>query len=140
MDEGLSSASMPSRWAPAERQLPRDLTELRGPVEGTVTLPLHLAWSGLRVFDLGDEKLLLGMYRIVLLNGMHEDYVRYLNAAQLVARWPILRKMLGRGVRSAWENRFTQLQTATAALPMHSNLPSPIRNPSTSDIRCGTCH
>lgn len=55
------------------------------------------------------------MYRIVLLNGMHEDYVRYLNAAQLVAHWPVLRKMLGRGVRTAWEDRFAQLQTAAAA-------------------------
>ncbi|MFD5633974.1 hypothetical protein ACFVU0_34235 [Streptomyces sp. NPDC058122] len=115
MSEGPAGTSMPSRWAPAERQLPRDLKELIGPARGTVALPLHLAWSGLRVFDLGDEKLLLGMYRIVLLNGMYEDYVRYLNAAQLVAHWPILRKMLGRGVRSAWEDRFTQLQTAAAA-------------------------
>ncbi|MFG2480892.1 hypothetical protein [Streptomyces fagopyri] len=55
------------------------------------------------------------MYRVVLLNGRYEDYIRYLDADQLVARWPILRKMLGRGVRSAWENRFTQLRPAAAA-------------------------
>ncbi|MCX4580651.1 hypothetical protein OHB41_47535 [Streptomyces sp. NBC_01571] len=78
-------------------------------------LPLHLAWSGLRAFDLGDEKLLLGMYRIVLLNGRYVDYTRYLDAALLVAHWPILRKMLGGGVRTAWEDRFTQLRPAAAA-------------------------
>ncbi|MER6442773.1 hypothetical protein ABT275_41685 [Streptomyces sp. NPDC001185] len=78
-------------------------------------LPLHLAWSGLRTFDLGDEKLLLGMYRIVLLNGKYGDYSRYLDAGLLVAHWPILRKMLGRGVRTAWENRFSQLRSAAAA-------------------------
>lgn len=79
-----------------------------GPTQGTVVLPLHLAWAGLRTFDLGDEKLLLGMYRIVLLNGRREDYTCYLDAAQLIAHWPILRKMLGRGVRTAWEDRFAQ--------------------------------
>ncbi|MGW1727790.1 hypothetical protein ACWCQK_33360 [Streptomyces sp. NPDC002306] len=115
MSEGLSGTAIPSRWAPAEAQLPHDLAELVGPTQGTVRLPLHLAWSGLRVFDLGDEKLLLGMYRIVLLNGSYEDYTHYLDAAQLVARWPVLRKMLGRGVRTTWENRFTQLRSASAA-------------------------
>ncbi|QDO02563.1 hypothetical protein FNV65_45965 [Streptomyces sp. S1A1-8] len=34
---------------------------------------LHLARSGLRTFDLGDEELLLGMHWIVLLNGRCED-------------------------------------------------------------------
>ncbi|MEU3796003.1 hypothetical protein [Streptomyces fructofermentans] len=69
MAEGTPSPAASSRWAPAADQFPRDLAELAGPVHGAVTLPLHLAWSGLRTFDLGDEKLLLGMYRIVLLNG-----------------------------------------------------------------------
>ncbi|MFI1441603.1 hypothetical protein ACH4V2_20655 [Streptomyces fructofermentans] len=80
-----------------------------------MTLPLHLAWSGLRTFDLGDEKLLLGMYRIVLLNGRHEDYTHYLDANLLVSRWPVLRKMLGRGVRTVWEERFPRLRPVAAA-------------------------
>ncbi|MEU0041062.1 hypothetical protein [Streptomyces sp. NPDC006333] len=88
MGEGLSGVSASSRWAPAEEQLPADLAELAGPTEGVVELPLHLAWSGLRALDLGDEKLLLGMYRIVLLAGRYEDYARYLDAALLVAHWP----------------------------------------------------
>ncbi|MET9565363.1 hypothetical protein [Streptomyces tauricus] len=75
-------------------------------------MPLHLAWSGLRTFDLADEKLLLGMYRIVLLNGRYEDYTRYLDATVLVSRWPVLRKMLGRGVRAVWEERFPRLRPA----------------------------
>ncbi|WP_327722820.1 hypothetical protein OG381_48630 (plasmid) [Streptomyces sp. NBC_00490] len=104
-----------SRWAPAPEQLPDDLAELGGPTEGTASLPLHLAWSGLHTFDLSDEKLLLAMYRIVLLNGKHEDYVRYLDAAQLIAHWPVLRKMLGRGARTVWEARFAPLRLAAAA-------------------------
>ncbi|MFE4756716.1 hypothetical protein ACFRIB_42090 [Streptomyces mirabilis] len=115
MIEKASDATARSRWAPAPDQLPGDLTELTGPIHGTVVLPLHLAWSGLRAFDLGDEKLLLGMYRIVLLNGRREDYTCYLDAAQLIAHWPILGKMLGRGVRTVWEDRFAQLQSAAAA-------------------------
>jgi len=115
MADGVSTSAVSSRWAPAVDQLPGDLAELMGPVHGAVTLPLHLAWSGLRTFDLGDEKLLLGMYRIVLLNGRHEDYIHYLDGALLVGRWPVLRKMLGRGVRTAWEDRFLQLRPAAAA-------------------------
>jgi hypothetical protein len=115
VSEQVSGATGVSRWAPASDQLPGSLAELAGPAEGTVVLPLHLAWSGLRTFDLGDEKLLLGMYRIVLLNGRYQDFIRYLDAARLVAYWPILRKMLGPGVRIAWEARFAQLRLAAAA-------------------------
>ncbi|MEW2573739.1 hypothetical protein [Streptomyces sp. NPDC047070] len=115
MVEGTPVAVASSRWAPAADQLPHDLVELTGPVHGAVTLPLHLAWSGLRTFDLGDEKLLLGMYRIVLLNGHREDYTRYLDANLLVDHWPVLRKMLGRSVRGVWEERFPRLRPAAAA-------------------------
>ncbi len=34
-------------------RLPSSLDELTGPGHGTVELPLHVAWSGLRAFDLG---------------------------------------------------------------------------------------
>ncbi|MFD6287524.1 hypothetical protein [Streptomyces sp. NPDC060205] len=115
MAEGIPAAVASSRWAPAADQLPRDFAELAGPVHGAVTFPLHLAWSGLRTFDLSDEKLLLGMYRIVLRNGHREDYAHYLNAAVLDSRWPVLRKMLGRGVRGVWEERFPRLRSAPTA-------------------------
>jgi hypothetical protein len=69
---------------------------------------LRLAWSGLRTCDLGDEERLLRMYRIVLLKGRCEGYTCHLDATQLIAHWPILRKMLGRGVRTIWEDRFAQ--------------------------------
>jgi hypothetical protein len=55
------------------------------------------------------------MYRIVLLNGQYEDYARYLDGMLLVSQWPVLRKMLGRGVRAAWEDRFAALRPAAAA-------------------------
>ncbi|WP_369020718.1 hypothetical protein ABZ326_19170 [Streptomyces californicus] len=48
-------ASQPSlsdlRRATYARRLPAALSELAGPERGTVSLPLHLAWSGLTTFD-----------------------------------------------------------------------------------------
>jgi hypothetical protein len=96
-------------------RLPATLDELDGPERGRVELPLHLAWSGLRVFDVDDVKLLLGLYRIVLNNGSRDDFVRYLNRECLVLHWPILRKMLGRGVRGTWEEAFPELRRPGAA-------------------------
>ncbi|MFI8075152.1 hypothetical protein ACIF85_41265 [Streptomyces sp. NPDC086033] len=104
------SRSAPSRWGYGAERLPVTLDELAGPKSGSVALPLELAWSGLRVFDLGDVKLLLGLYRIVLNNGSTDDFVRYLDQEHLVRHWSILRKMLGRGVRETWEEAFPELR------------------------------
>lgn len=109
------SRSAPSRWGYGTERLPVTLDELAGPQCGAVELPLHLAWSGLRVFDLGDVKLLLGMYRIVLNNGSTDDFVRYLDHGRLVRHWPILRKMLRPGVRETWEGAFPELGRSGSA-------------------------
>ncbi|MFG3063984.1 hypothetical protein ACGFYM_36270 [Streptomyces sp. NPDC048231] len=106
--------TLPDRWAHVAERLPASLEELSGPAIGPVELPRHLAWSGLTIFDLSDEQLLLGMYRVVLANGMHEDLIAYLNADILGRHWPRLRIALGRGVRSCWEQRFPQLMAAAA--------------------------
>ncbi|MBO4258398.1 hypothetical protein GRC12_31685 [Streptomyces griseorubiginosus] len=98
----------------AER-LPTHLDELSGPTSGTVELPLHLAWSGLRHFEVSDDKLLLGLYRIVLTNGLREDLTRYLNAELLVRHWPRLRIAVGKPVRTCWEQQFPELAAAAAA-------------------------
>ncbi|MFE4627283.1 hypothetical protein [Streptomyces mirabilis] len=114
--EPAAVATHRQRWAPEARQLPQRLEELHGPCEGIVELPLHVAWSGLRAYNLADEKLLLGLYRTVLTSGFHDDYTTFLNADLLRAHWPRLRHMIGRGVRTSWENAFPQLRmTATAA-------------------------
>ena len=107
--------SAPSRWGYGTERLPTTLDELDGPTSGAVELPLELAWSGLRVFDLGDVKLLLGLYRIVLNNGSTDDFVRYLDHGHLVRHWPVLRKMLGRGVRDSWEEAFPELRLSGSA-------------------------
>ncbi len=108
------SSRTPSGWGYGAERLPATLDELEGPDGGRVELPLHLAWSGLRVFDLGAVKLLLGLYRIVLNNGSRDDFVHHLNAGFLVRHWPIMRKMLGRGVRNVWEESFPELRRSVA--------------------------
>ncbi|MFJ8143436.1 hypothetical protein [Streptomyces sp. NPDC096013] len=112
-DTAEREASASSRWGPALGQLPTSLTELAGPAGGFVDLPLRLAWSGLRTFDLGDDRLLLGMYRIVLTTGLREDCLQFLDGGLLVSHWPRLRKMVGRGVRTAWEDAFPALRPRT---------------------------
>lgn len=97
------------RRAKFARRLPDTLSELVGPDHGTVELPLHLAWSGLRRFDLDQPRLRMSLYRIVLAEGMHEDLVRYLNQDVLLAAWPILRRLVSSAVRDVWEGAFPEL-------------------------------
>lgn len=113
-EDGDERRRVPSQWGYGAERVPTTLDELAGPKGGQIELPLHLAWSGLRVFGIGDVKLLLGMYRIVLNNGSREDFIQYLDGELLVRHWPILRQMLGRGVRRTWEEAFPELRTAAA--------------------------
>ncbi|WP_225891417.1 hypothetical protein [Streptomyces dioscori] len=55
------------------------------------------------------------MYRIVLLNGRHQDCTHHLDATLLVSHWPVLRKMPGRGMHAVWEKRFQRVRPAAAA-------------------------
>ena len=41
------------RWSEYARRLPSSFDDLKGPAAGKVELPLHVAWSGRRVFDVG---------------------------------------------------------------------------------------
>ncbi|MFE5626590.1 hypothetical protein ACFQ8S_31575 [Streptomyces virginiae] len=50
-------------------RLPASLEKLAGPRHGVVELPLHVAWSGLRAYDLDRPRLRMGLYRTVLGEG-----------------------------------------------------------------------
>ncbi|WP_030840748.1 hypothetical protein [Streptomyces hygroscopicus] len=91
------------------RRLPAGLSELGGPAQGTVSLPLHMAWSGLTRFDLDQPRLRMSFYRIALAEGMHDDLVQYLNHGLLISMWPILRTLISRDIRGTWESAFTEL-------------------------------
>jgi hypothetical protein len=90
------------------------LTDLRGPTEGMVQLPLWLNWScpG-HAFDLGDPDMRHWLYQTVLREAASSaDLTAYLDGDTLVALWPSL--YLPRGVRQAWEDRHPVLCAATA--------------------------
>ncbi|MEE1795276.1 transcriptional regulator [Streptomyces sp. BE308] len=112
-------ASQPSlsdlRRAKFARRTPAALSELVGPEHGTVRLPLHLAWSGLTMFDLDQPRLRMSYYRIVLAEGQHDDLVRYLNRGVLVSLWPTLRTLISRDVREVWEHSFDELANSAQA-------------------------
>ncbi|MDQ1041140.1 hypothetical protein QFZ75_007556 [Streptomyces sp. V3I8] len=81
------------------------LEDLRGPVTGVVELPVHAAWSGMSAYDLGKPRQCMGLYRTVL----HEGLPLYLNYDLLLQLWPTLRSLVGRTVRTVWEDAFPQL-------------------------------
>ncbi|MFI8308243.1 hypothetical protein ACIF80_33505 [Streptomyces sp. NPDC085927] len=97
------------------RRLPESLDELRGPTQGVVELPLHLAWSGMTSYDLGKPRQRMGLYRTVLHEGLRDDLPRYLNQDLLLQLWPVLRTLVGRTVRTVWEDTFPQLASRTRA-------------------------
>lgn len=97
------------------RRLPQSLEQLRGPMEGVVELPLHVAWSGMTSYDLGKPRQRMGLYRTVLHEGLHDDLPRFLNRDLLLQMWPVLRTLVGRTVRSVWEEAFPQLAARSRA-------------------------
>jgi hypothetical protein len=86
-----------------------DLAGLRGPVTGTVELPLWLFWYPDRTFDLDEPGMLPWVYQTVLREATRaEDLTTYLNGDMLVALWRDL--FLPKGVRRAWEDRHPALR------------------------------
>ncbi len=92
-----------------------DLAALRGPVHGTVELPLRLFWSSPdRSFDLDKPFMRRWLYEIVLREAASpQDLTAYLDGGTLIELWPEL--YLPRGVRQAWEELHPALRAATAA-------------------------
>jgi len=92
-----------------------DLASLRGPVHGTVVLPLRLFWSSPdRSFDLDKPFMRRWLYQTVLREASRpEDLTTYLDRGTLVGLWPQLR--LPAGVRRAWEELHPVLRPAAAA-------------------------
>lgn len=95
-------------------RLPASLEKLAGPRHGVVELPLHVAWSGLRSYDLDRPRLRMGLYRTVLAEGQHEDLVALLNRDLLLAQWPVLRTLVSRHLREVWEDTFPELVTTAS--------------------------
>jgi hypothetical protein len=100
---------LPSRWAGVEAKLPPALDQLAGPADGVVELPLDLAWSGDRRFDLADPVQRYLYHMTVLTSAVtREHYTRWLNASLLSGDWSRLR--LPRPLREAWQAHFPELR------------------------------
>jgi hypothetical protein len=85
-----------------------DLRDLRGPTDGTVTLPHHLDWSGRATYDLDRSARLASMYKVVLNEARAaEDLREWLDKRVLIELWPTL--WLPPRLRRLWEDRFPEL-------------------------------
>ncbi|MFD6180635.1 hypothetical protein [Streptomyces goshikiensis] len=110
----LSSPLTPAPAAEVLRErytnrLPASLGDLAGPSRGVVELPLHVAWSGLRAYDLDRPRQRMSLYRTVLAEGQRDDLTALLDRDLLTEQWPVLRTLVSRHVRQVWEERFPQL-------------------------------
>jgi hypothetical protein len=87
-----------------------DLADLRGPVEGTIELPLRLFWSSPdRTFDLSNPDMLREVYETVLREATRpEDLTSNLNQVTLINIWRRLH--LPKGVRRAWQEQHPMLR------------------------------
>jgi DNA invertase Pin-like site-specific DNA recombinase len=94
-----------------------DLADLRGPVSGSVKLPLRLFWSlPDHQFDLDDPDMRRWYYQTVLREATRaDDLTTYLDGATLTRLWPGL--FLPKGVRRAWEERHQSLRATVGRLP-----------------------
>lgn len=103
-----SQAGLPSRWAGVGAKLPPALESLAGPGGGVVELPLDLAWSGDRQFDLADPGQRYLYHMTVLTCAVtREHYTGWLNADLLRGDWGRLR--LPQPLREIWQEHFPEL-------------------------------
>jgi hypothetical protein len=108
MESADSRPRLPSRWAGVEAKLPPALDQLVGPADGVVELPLDLAWSGDRRFDLADPVQRYLYHMTVLTSAVtREHYTRWLNASLICGDWSRLR--LPRALRETWQAHFPEL-------------------------------
>jgi hypothetical protein len=101
----METDGLPPRWSEYARRLPSSLEDLRGPAAGMIELPLHVAWSGRRIYDVGDSEQRLVLYALLLAEAQRADLERILHRESLVSMWPRLRRLLGPHARREWEQR-----------------------------------
>ncbi len=87
------------------RRLPDRLDDLHGPWQGTVVLPVHLAWHQLREFDVAKQKPRLVLYSIVISQGRRNDVARFLNAQRVREDWPQQCLLVSNRMRRACERK-----------------------------------
>ena len=101
----MEDGALPPRWGEYARRMPSSLEDLKGPATGRVELPLHVAWSGRRVYDVDQDDQRLVLYALLLAEAQREDLERFVHRESLVSMWPRLRRLLGPHARREWERR-----------------------------------
>jgi hypothetical protein len=101
----MEVGALPPRWGAYARRLPSSLEDLRGPAVGEVELPLHVAWSGRRVYDVGQEDQRPVLYALLLAEAQREDLERFVQSESLVSIWPRLWQLLGPHAHREWERQ-----------------------------------
>jgi hypothetical protein len=101
----METGGLPPRWSEYERRLPSSLEDLKGPVAGKIELPLHVAWSGRRIYDVGNSEERLVLYALLLAEAQRTDLERILHRESLISMWPRLRRLLGPHARREWEQK-----------------------------------
>jgi hypothetical protein len=66
-------------------------------------------------YNLDKPRQQMGLYRTVLHEGLRDDVSQYLNHDLLLQVWPVLRTLVGRTVRTVWEDAFPQLASRARA-------------------------
>ncbi len=102
----MSLADLLAGRGPHASRLPERLDDLRGPAVGTIVLPRHLAWPGLRECDVTDDATRRSMYGIVLTQGRRNDIARFVNPGLLRQDWPLMRESLDPKLRATCERRY----------------------------------
>lgn len=74
-----------------------------------------MASSGMASYDLGRPRQRMGLYRTALHEGLRDELPRYRHQDLLFQQWPVLRALVGRTVRTVWEDTFPQLASRTRA-------------------------
>ncbi|GGV58232.1 hypothetical protein GCM10010245_91370 [Streptomyces spectabilis] len=89
-EEPSAAAVLRARYA---RRLLARLSDLAGPVHGTVELPVHVARTGRRSYSLQRPRSRMSLYRTVLTEGEQADVPTFLHADLLLEQWPVLRTL-----------------------------------------------
>ena len=55
------------------------------------------------------SKARMSLYRTVLAEGQHNDLIAFLDRGLLIEQWPVLRTLIKRHIRHAWEETFPEL-------------------------------
>lgn len=109
---GMSEGARPG-WV-HDPELPRAVSDLRGPVAGVVRLPLRVYWTGPDpesvTWDLSRESRRARLYEIVLREGTLDDVRAMVDGAELVRLWD--RLWLPTHLRQAWQPLIDTARTA----------------------------